>query len=253
MKNIIKGCLLFVLFFLVLGLFGCENSKVSYKDPTTGEEKQITIEKTENDQEVVDSIYAVALSETPIKSLKTETITIEFSAKLKIKAKDGTIEEVETQGKLTASAEIGYDENITSLNDLFKASKASVKLEFKGRVPNSEGKQEYFYTSTVELFVEENIVYGKVKLNNKLLSFIEREDEEVGKKLSELNEKVFKYEFDSSIPASPLSDEMKDTLAKVFKEESGISIKQYLEEDGTSFKDLRAQIEEMVIAYGITI
>ena len=229
-------------------LFGCQNSKVTYTDPDTGEEKEITIEKTTNDQEVVDSLYAICLSNVPIKTLEKETSVLEFSAKLKVNYSSEDSDEIEFSGKLTYSADSHYDDSMEGYYDYLKASLASVKLEVKGKVPNEEGKLESFSTSTIEVFLEEGFLYGKVDIDSVLVKYISSKDNELGEKIKLINEKVIKLDLKDYVSSSALNN-----MLEAYGTKGDKTVRDLIESSGASLKELRAMIEEIVNEYGITI
>ena len=253
MKKIARILVILVLVFCLVGLLGCANSKVTYQDPATGEEKEIKIEKTSNDQEVTDSIYAIALSSTPIKSSKKLTYSISFNARLKVKASDGTLEDFEAQGKLTTSSDFDYNEDFTTYYEFLKDAKASAKLELKGRVPSADGKLESFSTSTVEIFLEDCVLYAKIDLDNKLVNFIERQDSKTANYIKLLNGKTIKYDLNEVIPNHKLSDEEKDQIISTMNESGDKSVRDILENSNVPLKELRAQIEDFVKDSGLVI
>ena len=242
-----------ILGIIILGLFlvcliGCQNSKVTYTDPNSGEEKEITIEKTSNDQEVVDSLYAISLSNVPIKTTEKETSVLEFDCKASISFDGDNYDDIEVSGKLTISTDFHYDDTMDEYFDYLKASLASVKLEVKGKVPNEEGKLESFSTSSVELFLEEGVLYGKVDIDNTLVKYIERKDSRTSEQIKLLNEKVLKLDLKGYVDSASWKN-----LLEGYSSKGDKTVKDLIIASGASLKDLRALIEELVNKYDITI
>ena len=253
MRKILKLLSIVVVSFCVLILIGCANSKVTYKDPETGEEKEIHIEKTDSDQEVTDSLYAIALSDTPLKSSNKETITINFNVELKTRD-DGEedFKDFNLEGKLTTSHEIIYNEVFVSSYDIIEMIDASGKLELKGKVPTSSGS-ESISKSTIELYFDEGILYLKSDLDNKLITFINDNDKDVGSTLETLNNKLYKYYPKNYISNKELTREEKEAISDLLNNGSKDSLRSLLNNLNIDLNDIRAELEEAVRNYNIKI
>ena len=241
---------LFVIGLCLLGLFGCENSKVTYKDPDTGEEKELKIEKTENETEVADSLYAVALSETPVKETAAASAKLTFNVDLAGKDNGGD-QKLKAKGSLEINETFDKDAKIETYMDLVKAYALSAKLELSGEFMIDGGDLQKVKTSTVELFLEDGVLYAKINLDAKLAEFISSQDEEVGAMVQLVNEKTLKLDLSTVLPADEkLDDDAKEALEAL---QGGKKLKELLEEEKVDLKALRAQIEEIVKEYGIKI
>ena len=84
MKKLLS--LIFIIGLCIFGLCGCQNSNVTYKDPTTGEEKELEIEKTTDEVEVA----FFGLDKQPFKDINGVDTLIDT---LWIYFKDGTFEQ----------------------------------------------------------------------------------------------------------------------------------------------------------------
>ena len=230
-------------------LFGCENSKVTYKDPDTGEEKELKIEKTENETEVADSLYAVALSETPVKDTAAASAKLTFNVDLAGKDNGGD-QKLKAKGSLEINETFDKDAKIETYMDLVKAYALSAKIELSGEFMIDGGDLQKVNTSTVELFLEDGVLYAKINLDAKLAEFISSQDEETGAMVQLVNEKTLKLDLSTVLPNEKLDDDAKETLEAL---QGGKKLKELLEEEKVDLKALRAQIEEVVKEYGIKI
>ncbi len=251
MKKLLS--LIFILGLCLLGLFACENSKVTYKDPATGEEKELKIETTTNEQEVSDSLYAVALSEQPVKEVSAASATVEFKADLTGKDEKGVDQKVKVEGKLEINESFDKNAKFETTADVIKALAFSAKLEAKGTLPKEDGTTESFAKSTVELFLEEGVLYAKVALDAKLAAYIADNAGEYGAMVQLVNEKTLKIDLNTMAPAEKLTEEQKADLDAVLKGESQKTLKQLLEENGAKLEDLKAELDAVVKELGLTI
>ena len=244
---------IFIIGLCLFGLFGCENSKVTYKDPATGEEKELKIETTTNEQEVSDSLYAVVLSEAEIKEVSTASAKLTFKANVTGKDEEGVEQKIDVKGSLELNESFDKNAKFETTADVIKALAFNAKLEVSGTIPTADGGTQSFAKSTVELFLENGVAYAKINLDAKLANFIASEEESAGAILQLVNEKTLKLDLGALAPTQPLTAEEKADLEAVLKGENAKSIKQILEENGVKLDELKAQIESLVKEYGLTI
>ena len=244
---------IFIIGLCLFGLFGCENSKVTYKDPATGEEKELKIETTTNEAEVADSVYAVALSEAPVKEASTASAKLTFKANLTGKDEEGKDQKVDVKGSVEFNESFDKNAKLETTLDVLKALAFNAKIEASGTVPGENGEEQSFAKSTVELFLENGVAYVKVNLDAKLANFIATEEESAGAMVQMLNEKTLKLDLSTLAPAEALTAEQKADIEAVLKGENSKTIKQLLEENGVKLDELKAQIESLVKDLGLTI
>ena len=253
MRKILKLLSLVIFSFCVLMLLGCANSRVTYKDPETGEEKEINIEKTDSDQEVTDSLYAIALSETPLKTSSKDTTTINFEIDLKVRDnKNEEFKNVDLEGKLVIARDVNFSADFNTNKDLLMMINGSGKLEIKGKIPTSSGT-ESISKSTIEVYLEDGILYLKSDLDSKLIDFLNEEYEEDGVALDVINKKIYKYDPMNSLGLMVFSDEEKETIKSLLEEQNNSSLRAILENRNIELKDIRAELEDAVRLYNIKI
>ena len=248
MKKIVS--IIFILFLCVFGLVGCQNSKVTYKDPATGEEKELKIEKTSDESEVADSLYAIALSETPVKEVSTTSTKMSFKIKL-TQEEDENPETIDIKGSIEVNESFNKDANIRTTLDILKALSFNAKLELSGSVPNDEGKSQKFSKSTVEVFVEDTIAYAKINLDAKFAKYIASKDAKTGSIIQLINEKTIKLDLSTLIQNEELTEEQLADLNAILKGENQTTLREMLEEEGMSLA--KEDLEYMVRTYGISI
>ena len=244
---------IFIIGLCLFGLFACENSKVTYKDPSTGEEKELKIETTTNEEEVSDSLYAVALSEAPVKDVNTASAKLTFKAKVDGKDDEGKDVKVDVKGSIEVNESFDKNAKFETTLDVIKALAFSAKIEASGTIPTEDGGTQSISKSTIELYLENGVVYAKVSLDAKLAAFIASEEESYGAIVQLVNEKTLKLDLSTLIGAEQLTAEQKADLEAVLKGESSKTLKEMLEENGVKLDDLKAEIDSLVKKYGLTI
>ena len=251
MKKLLS--LIFIIGLCIFGLCGCQNSNVTYKDPTTGEEKELKIEKTTDEVEVADSLYAVALSETPVKEVSTTSAKLTFKANVSGKDKTGKDQKIDVKGSIELNESFDKDAKLETTLDVLKAFAFNAKVELSGTIPNENGEEQKFAKSTIELFLEEGVAYAKINLDAKLANFIASEDASTGGIIQLVNEKILKLDLSTLVASEALTAEQKADIESVLEGKNSKSFKQLLEENGAELGELKAQIEALVKEYGITI
>ena len=168
--------IIFIVGFCLLGLFGCKNATITYKDPYYAEPKELTIKETSDPEEVKESLYAIVLSNNPVKDVTEESLDIEFKTNLAFKDEEGVEQKVAIKGTIETDLMFTKPEYIISTSDIISGYSGSGKLTFSGSVPNSSGKIESFSKSTIAFYVESGMLYATFDLDKTFVNFIKKEN-----------------------------------------------------------------------------
>ena len=240
-----KIILFFVITCLLLILFGCENSKVAYKDPETGEEKEITIEKTTNETEVADSLYALMLSDKEIKDTSKITLDVDFSVEIKDEK-----ESISITGNIFSSINTN-EEKITedlSEDEINKLEEGYYKITFKG-TNVKDGKEVKYSRSTIEEFVENGKSYLKIDIDENFLNTLEELFPPLAFEFQQIGDKVIYLDNGtlSSLFIPSLTNIDIDNIGDVLDNYGSIT------NDNFDYESLRAETEAMVKKLGVVI
>ena len=246
-----KGLLFVIITIFLLGLTACGSSKVTYEDPQTGEKKEMKIEKTANQDEVVDSIYAVMMSDKTVKSTTKEAIDASFSIDIVIKEEEQE-KKYKLDGKVNLDIELDNEKEFYKLSDLLKAISSSCIIELKGSIPTTDGATQSISTSSVELYLDGGTLYVKTSLDSKLANYLATVDKEKGTIIQLINDKVVMFDITSLIPDQDFDDNTKKMVNDALKGEEK-TLKDLLNDAGVNVKELRAQIDSIVKELGITV
>ena len=249
MKRTTRGLLVILFSFILIFITGCKNTTVSYTDPNTGEEREIKIEKTSTEQEVADSIYAIALSDTKIKDSTETMFDMDFDFNLKdLKNNDNTI----INGSLLYSMKLKDGYPITNDDNMYKAYEIYMKFSCKGST-KEDGKEYKVPQSIIELFVDDGMCYIKFDLDQAFVDLFEDSGIRIEKIFKWYNGKVIWFDLKETLPVLgiPLDINIEDT--------SEMTVKELLEEYGSltgeeiNLDNLRSDIDTIVKELGIKI
>ena len=243
-----KITFILILGLCLIGLLGCQNSNVTYKDPETGEEKELKIEKTSEEEEVVDSIYALLLSDAEIKDNSKITFDIDFSVEVKDDEQN-----INVSGNFFASINSNKEkvtEDLTS-EEINKLSKEYYKLTFKGTNTRNDETVKWS-RSTIEEFVEDGKSYLKFDVDENFVSLLEDIFPPLSFELNQIGDNVIildKHIFSSFFINLPsIADSFDAETMPEFLEKYARASK-----DSIDYAGLRAETETMVKTLGVEI
>lgn len=243
-----RGLLIIIFMLCFFGLVGCQSSKVSYKDPETGEEREIKIEKTSDKEEVVDSIYALLLSDREIKDDSKLTLDLDFSVELKDEENI-----IKITGNCFSSINTNKEKIIDDLSDKEKEQlvEGYYKITFKGS--NTKDDKEVKYSrSTIEEFVEDGKSYLKFDIDEKFIDLLEEIFPPLWFELDQIKDKIIVLDgnllLNSLIPSSSIVDIIDvNTMSEVLEKYAKAS------GDSIDYASLRAETEAIVKKLGVEI
>ena len=216
-------------------------SKVTYLDPETNEERTLEIKKTEDKKAVIDSLEAIAYSETKVESSNSFTLKLSLNYEETSSHNGVTLKNnLETNAKM--EIEVAKNPNINTYSDLLKATKVYAEFEIYGKGPDSNNptKQVKYRESIIKIYIESGIFYADIKIDNQILNLFG-----LGASFQLINGKIIKINILDLIDLNQkLDEEDKKAIDEFIKGESNTSFKDLLPDE--LFDDLRNNLKKIV-------
>lgn len=239
-----KKLFLFMFVLIACLLVGCgSTAKITTIDPETGEKGTYKIEATDNEDEVIEAIYNMSMSNVKVDSYQTESLDLTFKIGID-NGESGAAEiKIDLNGNINFKMGLDKEVEISNVKSIIDAIMASGKIGFDGNFSN--GGQEKNLKLDLEMFLEKGTLYFMPSFNQEIINTLSLMDPQYSETAKLLNNSWLKYNISEIIPQEYLDFDMMlgsdETIADI------------LEANNINKEDLRTLIENIVKEYNVTI
>lgn len=235
---------------LVVGLVSCgAGSKIEYTDPSTGEKQEVVIQKTEDEKEVSQSLYAMTMTEKTAKNPTTSTVTASAKAKGDIKDVGSFDVSISEEMSLSYKGETAPATNIEAIKNI----DAYVKVSVSGKIPGEDKEEVALGSSTIELYLEDGVAYAKIALDAKIADLMSAGSDtsaSTGEMIKMFNDKTLKFDLTSTMREEQLDDETKEALEKMLNGKD-VTIRDIIPEE--ELDEVKQAFDQLVETLHLTI
>lgn len=239
-----KKLLLFMFVLVACLLVGCgSTAKITTIDPETGEKGTYKIEATDNEDEVIEAIYNMSMSNVKVDSYQTESLDLTFKIGIDNEESGAAEIKIDLNGNINFKMGLDKEVEISNVKSIIDAIMASGKIGFDGTFSN--GGQEKNLKLDLEMFLEKGTLYFMPSLNQEIINTLSLMDPQYSETAKLLNNSWLKYNISEIIPQEYLDFDMMLGSDK--------TVADILEENNINKEDLRTLIENIVKEYNVTI
>ena len=247
-----RKILVFVLAMLmIVGLVSCGagSSKIEYTDPSTGEKQEVVIQKTEDEKEVSQSLYAMSMTEKAAKNPTTSSVKATVTSKGEVKDVGSFDVKAEAEASLSYKGETAPKTTFEALDNIDLYLKVSVS----GKIPNQDKETVALNDSSIELFLENGVAYAKIALDAKIANLISAGSEQaagVGETIKMFNDKTLKIDLKTLMSEERLDEEQQAQFELLLNGKE-VKIRDLIPEDAQ--KELKENLDTLVEKLHLTI